>query len=146
MAGRRGGAVRAARSRCTPTARSTRSTRPPRTKASYAVGRWIGDDATVANFDTAVRLGSKPDVMGYENERRPVGMQFSEQVDDLVRGVRVEVAGRFVGPDDPRSLRERAGDRDSLLFAARQLRRVVTEPVADANPLECYDRGVSCLF
>ena len=42
-----------------------------------------------------------------------------DQLDDLLPGCLVEIAGRFVGDDDGRIWRERAGKRHALLFAAR---------------------------
>jgi hypothetical protein len=47
--------------------------------------------------------------------------------------VGVGVAGRFVGEDDLGSSSERTGDCHSLLLAAPQLRRSVTEPVPEAD-------------
>ena len=43
----------------------------------------------------------------------------------LLRGARVEVAGRLVGEQDARRVGDRARDRDALLLAARKLRRPV---------------------
>ena len=51
-------------------------------------------------------------------------------------GAAVEVAGRLVGEHDRGPRDERAGDRDALALAAGELRRVVAEPVAEADPLE----------
>ena len=42
-------------------------------------------------------------------------------VEDFLAGARVQVAGRFVGEQDRRIDRQRAGDRDALAFAAGQL-------------------------
>ena len=51
-------------------------------------------------------------------------------------GRRVEVAGRLVGEDQRRARRGGAGDGDALLLAARKLRRVMGQPVAEADRFE----------
>ena len=48
----------------------------------------------------------------------------------------VEVAGRLVGEDQGRVGDQRPGDRHALLLAAGQLRRLVVDAVAEAQPLE----------
>ena len=49
---------------------------------------------------------------------------------------RIEVAGRLVGEHDRRIVGERARERDALLFAARQLRRIVMRAAGQADLLE----------
>ena len=51
-------------------------------------------------------------------------------------GVAVEIAGRLVGDQDGRLDGERAGDRDPLLLAAGKLRRIVRQPLAEADLAE----------
>ena len=48
----------------------------------------------------------------------------------------VEIARGFVGEDDLRLARQRAGDGDSLLLATRQLGRLVVETVAQADGVD----------
>ena len=48
-------------------------------------------------------------------------------------GLGVEIAGRLVGEDQRRARRRGAGDGDALLLAARKLRGVMGEPVAEAD-------------
>src|SRR3990167_4314100 len=43
----------------------------------------------------------------------------------------VEIAGRFVGEDDPRFVDERASDRDALPFTAGEFRRAMIQPIAE---------------
>ena len=45
----------------------------------------------------------------------------------------VEIAGRLVGDQDRRIGRQRAGERDALLLAAGQLRRIVAEPLGQSD-------------
>ena len=59
--------------------------------------------------------------------------------------VRVEVAGRLVGEQQRRAVDQRPGDRDALLLAAGELRRVVVQPVAQADALEQLRGPVAAL-
>jgi len=53
-----------------------------------------------------------------------------QKLDDLLARILVQVSGRFVCDDDRGIRRKRACDSYALLFAARQLRGIVVEPVA----------------
>ena len=77
-----------------------------------------------------------PRVVGDQHERRAVGAELVQELDHLAARFGVEVAGRLVGEDDLRPLRDRAGDRDPLALAARELLRAEVEPVLEPDPLE----------
>ena len=81
--------------------------------------------------------------MGDEDERRAaVALQGEEEVDDRAAGGLVEIAGRLVGDEDGRVRHDRAGDGDALLLAARKLRRVVVQALAEADrPSSCSARA-----
>ena len=51
-------------------------------------------------------------------------------------GVRIEIAGRFVGQQQGRPVDQRPGDGDPLLLAARHLRRLVVHAIGQADPFE----------
>ena len=59
--------------------------------------------------------------------------QPAEQLQDRGAVVGVEAPGRLVGQHELRVVDERAGDREPLLLAARQLARQVTGDVAQAE-------------
>jgi acyl-CoA thioesterase-1 len=59
-----------------------------------------------------------------------------QQVDNRGARHRVEVAGRFIGEDDRRARRDGAGDGDTLLLAARQLRGIMVDAVRQADGAE----------
>ena len=65
-----------------------------------------------------------------------------ERLEDHNAGGDVERAGRLVTQEHVRPLRDRAGDRDALLLAARELRREVIEPVIEARPAPAPRSGV----
>ena len=84
------------------------------------------DDAAVAKRDRHVGDRGDLGIVGDEDERRPArAVDLEQQVDDVAAGRAVEVAGRLVGQQDRRVVGERARDRDALLLAARELRRIV---------------------
>ena len=60
-------------------------------------------------------------------------MLGEQQIDDLLAGGLVEIAGRLVGEQDRRIGRERARQRDALLLAAGELRRIVMQPFAEPD-------------
>ena len=65
-------------------------------------------------------------IVRHQHQRRAAGsMDVEQQVDDLSTGRAVEIAGRFVGEQQRRIVGERASDRDALLLAARELRRIM---------------------
>ena len=66
----------------------------------------------------------------------PPRVDLLEQVHDLARHQRIEVAGRLVGEQEARLAGERARDRDALLLAARELRRQVLHARGEADELQ----------
>jgi len=62
---------------------------------------------------------------------RPI--EFLEQADDLPAGLRIEVAGRFVGQDHIRLVRQSACNRHALPLSAGQLQRSVFQSLGQAD-------------
>ena len=81
--------------------------------------------------------------MGHEHDRG-VGLPVErlEQLDDAAAGVAVEISRRLVGEEDARRVRERAGDRHALLFAAGQLHGEVVQAVAEPDAMQQLARAV----
>ncbi len=75
-------------------------------------------------------------VVGDRDDRRAGRVQRLQQREDVRAGAAVEVAGRLVGEQDRRPPDERAGDRDPLALAARELRGRVRQPVREADVVE----------
>ena len=74
-------------------------------------------------------------IVRHEHQRRLArAVDVEQQLDDLVAGGAVEIAGRLVGEQDRRIVRQRARDRDALLLAARELRRIVMAALGRARP------------
>ena len=94
-------------------------------------------DQAVAHPDDPIAGLADLAVVGHQDERLAVlAIEPSEQREDLGRSLRVEVAGRLVGQDQPGLVDERPGDRDPLLLAARQLGRSVAVPVGEPDEVE----------
>ena len=84
--------------------------------------------------------------MGDENEGGATfGMAGEQEIDNMLPGHIVEIAGRLVGDEDSRMWRQRARKGDALLFSAGELRRIVASPVREPNSaklLFCAIEGV----
>ena len=79
-----------------------------------------------------------------ENQcRLPAPLQAEQQIDHLLAGLAVEVAGRLVGQDDLRARAERAGDGHALLLAARELRREMIGAMRRGRPRPAGARATS---
>src|SRR5260221_13088229 len=77
---------------------------------------------------------SKRYIMGNEHQRgAALGVPGEQQIDDLLSGVLVEIAGRLIGHDDLWIGRKRTRDCDTLLLAARKLSWIMIEPLAQAH-------------
>ena len=88
------------------------------------------DDQAVAHVDDAVAARADAGIVGDDDEGLALlRVELLHEAHDLVGGLRVERAGRLVGPDDRRVVDERAGDGDALALAAGELRRAVVRPV-----------------
>ena len=68
--------------------------------------------------------------MGDHDDRDTAVVEFGEDIDHVLGGLRIECAGRFVSEDEERFVDDRAGDRDSLLLSAAELVGSVLEAIA----------------
>ena len=97
----------------------------------------VADDATVGEphaHATHARATSGSCVIS--TIVRPDGVQTVEEVEHLAGRRGVEVSGGLVGEDDRGIGDDRARDRDALLLAARQLRRLVLGAIREPDHLE----------
>ena len=67
----------------------------------------------------------------------------SEQVEDALAGRRIEGSGRLVGEQHRRLAHQRAGDRDALLLAARELHRA-DAPTRSHSPTRSQRIAARC--
>ena len=76
-------------------------------------------------------------IVRHEHQRdRRARCDLQQQIEDVPAVGAVEIAGRLVGEDERRIVGQRARDRDALLFAAGQLRRIVMAAVVQADFVE----------
>ena len=107
-----------------------RSRRPPPPPPRVVVRTTRPSRSAIATSATAASSGS---CVTSTSVVLRVAVDVEQQLDDLMPGRAVEVAGRLVGEQDRRIVGERAGDRDALLLAARELRRVVMAAIGEAD-------------
>ena len=109
-------------------------TQPPRlTTASPSSALTRPSRICTTRSATAAELGSWLTTSG---RRSDLARQRADQRVDLLGIRRVELAGRLVGDEEPRAVRERGADRDALLLAARELCRQRIRAVEQADAFE----------
>ena len=72
-------------------------------------------------------------VRDHDDRLAVLAVERLQQVEDLVAGLAIEVAGRLVAQQQRRVGDDRAGDADALLLAAGELPRVVLRAVGEAD-------------
>jgi len=93
--------------------------------------------AVVHHQDPVGRLAREPHFVGDDDHRRlEVESQSLHDIENLAYELRIQGRGRLVEEHQLRLHRERAGDRDALLLATRELRRVVVDLVGQPDLLE----------
>ena len=101
---------------------------------SLASSHYASDDAAVAQRDRRVGALRQLRVVRDEDDGGlAAAVDVEQEIDDLVPGGGVEIPGRFVGEQDGGIVGEGASDGDTLLLAARELRRVMMSPRSQAD-------------
>src|SRR5947208_5038305 len=76
--------------------------------------------------DDAVEAAGEFEIVGRDQRRKTLGADNPDQrVHDAGRGRVIEIAGRLVGQQDLRIIRQCPHDCDALLLAAREARRAM---------------------
>ena len=91
------------------------------------------DPAGAQPHDAVAALRQRVVVRDQDQRGAALDVAGEQKLDDLLAGRFVEVAGRLVGDQDRGVGRKRAGERDALLLAAGELRRIVVEPLGKAD-------------
>src|SRR3989442_1551512 len=76
----------------------------------------------------------------------PLAVQLAKQLHDFDARFAIKVAGRLIGKEDRRVRDQRAGDRNALLLAARELVGEVARPLQEADRFECRHRPLAALL
>ena len=94
-------------------------------------------DPAVFDGDDPVRHGLQRSVVRNDDDRHSLlPAAVLQKLQNLFAGLVVQRAGRLVAEHQLRILRERAGDGDALLFAARKLRGEILFPVGKADQFQ----------
>ena len=108
-------------------------------------GPLLGDSA-VADTHDAVGDVRRLRVVAHEHRRTAVlAHELGQQLVDAAGGGTVELAGRLVGQEHLRPVRERGAERDPLLLAARQLARLSVSLLGEPDPVEQFVRAPQAL-
>ena len=91
------------------------------------------DQPAVIEEDSPVREPADERVMGYEENRLPIGMKLLKDVEDHRFVLGVQVAGWLIGQDQFRLIDQGSGDGDPLLLAAGELGRPMVKAITQAH-------------
>ena len=96
----------------------------------------IVHDQPVGDMDRAIGVCRHLGVVSYEDDSHAMNVQPLEHPQDLVAGMRIEIAGRLVGQQQRGVIDQCPGDGDPLLLSAGHLRGLVAHPLGQADLLE----------
>src|SRR5260370_1409463 len=97
----------------------------------------VADQKTVGDAQDTIAAARQRHVMSDQDQGRAVGArQLEQQIHHLLAGRAVEIAGRLVGQQELGTAHEGARHGDPLLLAARELRRIVADAMAEADPFK----------
>ena len=100
------------------------------------IGAWLHDLA-VDEMHDAIRPFGHCGVVAHHEQRHAVPFaRCGEQIQRPLCAVGIECAGWLVGEQQPRTIGERAGERDGLSLPAGQLRGQMVRTVAEADFLQ----------
>ena len=101
------------------------------------------DDLAVGERHPPIHPAGQFHVVGRDQHRDPRRPhQLHQRVEDVIGGLRVEVAGRLVRKQRPRRVGHRTRNRDALLLAAGKFRRPVIGAVGEAKIAQDFSRAL----
>src|SRR5450432_2558125 len=88
--------------------------------------QFVAGNSSIDQSDDAIGERSQLAVMGHEQQRGPFTLvELQQKIEDQASVFRIQIAGGLVGHQNRRPHHESASERYPLLFAARELHRVV---------------------
>src|SRR2546428_3371813 len=105
-------------------------------------GRALLDDAAVEQVDGAVGVTRVARVVRHHAEGGAAPVKLAQKLHDCLAALGIEVSGRLVRQQDERAAGDRAGHRDALLLAARELARQVPRAVRHPDALPSVVRAL----
>src|SRR6185312_9414694 len=113
-----------------------------RAKVQANASLCIGDDPPALQpHHPLTAFGQTVFMSDQEQGRAAFGIQAEHQLADRRAIDAVEIAGGLVGEQDLRPRRQRPGQGHALLFAAGQLRRIMSRPVGQAHGVKLAFRS-----
>src|SRR5712664_2263307 len=94
------------------------------------------DNASVEQMNVALGKIRVTLVVRDHADGRAVAVQIAQQLHDRLAVLRIEVSGRLVSHQNERIANQRARHGDTLLLTARELRRVVAQPVSHSDAFQ----------
>src|SRR6185295_16110320 len=110
-----------------------------------APGGLVRDDRAVVEDHAALRMTGDFRIVRHDDDRLARGVELLEEPHHVRAGATVQISGRLVREDERRPVHERAGDRDALPLAARELVRTMVHPVGEADVVERLDGPLAAL-
>ena len=83
------------------------------------------------------------DIVSRDQHRHPRRFhKLHQRIEHVIRGVGIQVAGRFIGKQHSRRVGNGPRNRNPLLFAAGQFRRTMGDAIAEAEIGENFARAL----
>src|SRR3954453_5947671 len=99
---------------------------PWRPRRAIASGSGVSNDGAVGQTDSTPGSLGQIQVMGDQDQSGlQLPVQFDHELDDGCSGRRIQIAGRLIGEEPSGANADPGSQCDTLLFAARELGRVV---------------------
>jgi hypothetical protein len=93
------------------------------------VTRAPSNDLTIQQLDASLCPSCEIVIMGDQHNRLAAVVQVTQDVKDHISGLRIQIAGWLIRKKDVRVVYKRSCYRNPLLLTARELTRVIIEPV-----------------
>ena len=108
-----------------------------------ALRHGLGADASVADVQHAIRDRSRLRVVADDDRRQPLlAHDFADQPVGVASARGVEFTGRLVRHEQPRPVRDRSRERETLLLASRQLVRMRVCAIGESDALQQFVRAL----
>src|SRR5262249_53452413 len=105
----------------------------------------VATNLAVAKHDVALRKLRDVVFVRDQNDGQSAVIERLKDLHELDRSSAVKIAGRFVREQDGGPVDQGAGDRDTLLLAARQLRRKMIGALGQPHHLQRFQRTAPAL-
>ena len=113
-------------------------------RCELAAKIFFGDHLAVEQMHFAVGKLGEARIVRDHADGGAVLVQFFQQLHDRFAVAGVEVSGRLIGQQDGGRPSQRAGDSDTLLLTAGELRGIMSKPMRHADAAPAIHRRAVC--